>query len=205
MVLPEILIEDRRFRSGDAMDVFEAVSEFAEWALDTAKLAPGKIREEALFVLDVSDYYGEVVNGGHAQFVWNSFARDGKVDVGRLARLETYLGRLGARENQAIVRDLRTLLDGGSPDAIRWATAQGRYGDPPKAFAPLDTRFFREERGGELWERVGRWARSLPSLKPLPRKALEAEMAAIAGAAGRPFAPSNRSAEGPCDAAAGPG
>lgn len=197
MIAPAILIEDKRFESGEPMDVFEGVSEFAEWALETAKLASGEFREEALFVLDVSDYYGEVTNGGHAQFVWNSFAREGKVDAGRLARLESNLGRIGARENQAIVRDLRALLEGGSPEAVRWAAAQDSYGDPPAAFAPLNARFFRAERGGELWERVGRWARPLPALKPLPKEALEAEMAAIANAAASQR-PGERSAGDPC-------
>lgn len=203
LVAPAILIEDKRLRSGDAMDLFEAVTEFAEWAVESAKLAPGEFREEALFVLDVSEYYGDVVNGGHAQFVWNSFAREGRVDAGRLARLESYLGRMGARENQAIVRDLRALLDGGSPEAVRWAAAQGSYGDPPAAFAPLDARFHRVERGGELWERVSRWARALPSLKPMQRSALETEKAAIAGAAGRPR-PARPGAEDLCAVASDP-
>lgn len=165
----------------DPVAVCDAVGHFAEWALEKAMLVPGEFPEEALLFQGFSYYYGEVVNGGHPQFVKNSLRRNGEMEPAMLARVDRLLDTVGAREHHGVFRDFVAFLDGMAGSDRRELASRGLE-DLSRRFGQFDNRFFGSEDEEALWERVRRWVLGLPTLRMVPAGVLEAERAAIIAA-----------------------
>lgn len=164
------------------VDACDAVGDFAEWALDEAMLVPGELPEEALLLHDFSHYCGQVVNGGHAQFVKNAVKLCGELDLAILARVGRLLDAVGARGHCGVFREFVAYLD-AMPEAERGALARTDLANFPARFEKLNRRFFGlEEDEDALWERVRQWLLGLPVLRKVPWDVTQAERAAVIAA-----------------------
>lgn len=175
LIAPAILVDEQQIASPDPVDLCDAVGDFVEWAQERAMLVPGELPEEALLFDDFSYYYGNVVNGGHAQFIGNATSRYGELDPAMLARVERLLDAAGAREHHGVFRDFVAFID-ATPEPERRALSN----DDLEEF---NSRFFGAKEDEDTpWERVRLWLAGLPVLRKLPEDALEAERAAIIAA-----------------------
>lgn len=177
-----IIVDEEQMASEHPVDACDAVGDFAGWAVDKAMLVPGEFPDEALLFHDFSNYYWQVVNGGHAQFVKNSAANCGELDPAMLGRVERLLDAIGAREHRGVFCDFVAFLS-AMPEPDRRALASTNLAEFPARFEELNRRFFgSEEDENALWERVRHWLQGLPVLRKVPFEVMQAERAAIIAA-----------------------
>lgn len=175
LIAPFIPVERELFDSDEPDALTEGIDDFAHWALGQAMLVGGEFPPEAMWIENLDGYAGQVLNGGHTQFVSNT-----RLNPTTLRNLEDGLRAMGETAYLDILLEFRRRLD-ASPELTRRALG-ANPGDWPKEFDDLDRRFYDLEKAERLVERAGRWARDLPVVKPLSREEVKQERARIIAA-----------------------
>lgn len=133
VVVPESAIAEGHYR----LDPTIHVQMFVKHALTSAMYARDELPHEALLGAHVGDYFGEVNNGGHAQFVGNTgWDEDVRADV------REGLAVLGQHEAARIFADLEAFA---IAEPKRFARHGGVYCPTPDIdpyFNELDDRYY---------------------------------------------------------------
>jgi hypothetical protein len=176
LIVPFILVEPALFDDDDEPEALtEGLDAFAHWAVSEAFLVSGEFPAEAMWIENLDGYVGQVINGGHTQFVSNT-----GLNPTTVSNVEACLRAMRASDYLEIFLEFRRRLD-ASPELAARARKAGSH-DWPKDFDDLDDRFYALEKAERLVSRAGRWARGLAVVKPLPFEEIKAERARIIAA-----------------------
>jgi hypothetical protein len=167
-IVESILIDESELQSAEPFAVFEAVQNFAHWAVSEALLMPGEFPPAALFLANIDFYSAQVANGGHWQFAHNS-----RMDHAMMTRISNGLHLIGAREHFAIFSEFMNFM-AAHPD-LTTAALKGDYSQLPNDIKALDRRFEPDE----VYVLGEAWVRSLHTFKPLPAADLARAKAGI--------------------------
>lgn len=149
-----------------------AVVDYVNHMLHTARYKRTELPEAALQAYHTDYYLAQVLNGGHAQFVHNSFSildltLDDVTKGLKAMGAEDYL--LLARAAQKWVRE--------NPEEAKQQT--GFEGGIAPALKRLDTPFFQLDRKSPLQAFIAGWIARHPALRVVPDAQLGAEMKAL--------------------------
>jgi hypothetical protein len=175
LIAPFIVVEEGLFNSDEPDALTEGIDAFAHWAVTQGMLVAGEFPPEAMWIENLDGYAGQVSNGGHTQFVCNT-----GLNPTTLRNVEDCLRAMDAREFLDIFLEFRRRLE-ASPELTRRALKAGPR-DWPKEFDDLDGRFYALEKAERLVAQAGRWARTLPVVKPVPFEEVKQERERIVAA-----------------------
>ena len=176
LIAPFILIGEAELHADKPLSTGDAIGSFHYWARNVAWLVPGEFPEEALLYQDMTVWYGNVMNGGHAQYAKNT-----RMDDAMLDRTGRCLAAIGAEPIRAVFADFRTFMQ-ANPEAAQRLVSSNSFDDIPKELEHLDRRFYAADKDGTFWPAVQRWIQTMPVVKALPPEALAAAKAAILAA-----------------------
>lgn len=157
VVVPASALEDEANPHDLPMHVAMFVNHALSW---TAMYAREELPHEALLAAHLSDYVGEVNNGGHAQFVGNT-----AWDPDMRADIKEGLATLGLDEAARIFADLEAFA---AAEPERFAHSSGGADEIDPYFDELDRRFYSP--GGQsipvantAWIKTRPWLRIMPT------------------------------------------
>lgn len=152
--------------STDGWREWSAADEFAVWAITEGRMQPGEFPDEAIMTREASVYVGQVMNGGHWQYLVNGCLKPQSLD--RLARC---LDAAGAATSLGIIHDFKALLE-ANPDWVDQAKEERWQDDVPPEVEALDGRFYGGEGADGIVEAVGAWLRRTASFTAMPHAAI---------------------------------
>ncbi|HTO78940.1 MAG TPA: hypothetical protein VMJ31_04100, partial [Methylocystis sp.] len=180
-VIDTIPLSPEALASNDPEEVIFSNLDFVDWAQQKAYLLVGEFPIESLMVGSTDYYLGEILNGGHGQFIWNSGWNELTnilVDAGLTA-----FGRDGYLE---IYREMVETVKADSLLLSNIVERKIEFGAACEHFSKLDDRFYAlgcEWASGTNGEYqsydhlrflMANWLRALPIVRPVPDEQREA-------------------------------
>lgn len=155
--LPHVIVSQRDVEK----HLFSAVAHFVETMLESADFIPAEVPQPALQAHACERYLGQVNNGGHSQFVRNSF--DGLPVV--VANVRAGLSAMSAERHLAVANGLLAWTI-ANPDEI--AKQTGFAGGRAAGLNDLDIQFRAAEKLQPMDSTAARWIARWPQLRIVP-------------------------------------
>lgn len=175
LIAHHILVSQDLFDTEAGADLIDPVQFFLDWARSSAILADDEVPEEALLVEALSMYYGQVINGGHWQYVHNGHCTPTNLD-----RVERCIAATGDTDHLRVVQEFRRLM-AAHPEWITRAVERGwKDGVPPEIEALSN--IFSMDDDIPIWRGFRDWLRSSGAIRPLPPTEMAEAKAAILAA-----------------------
>jgi hypothetical protein len=173
LIARQILVTQETF-DGDALGLMDHVRLFLDWARSSAMLADDEVPEEALLVDALSMYWGNVINGGHWQYMENGHCTPTNLD-----RVERCIAATGDLDHLRVIQEFRRLL-ALHPDWITRAIERGRKDSLPPEIYALDG-IFSMDHDIPIWRGFRDWLRAGGVVRPTtPAEIVEAKAAILA-------------------------
>lgn len=135
-----------------------SVSDFVYVLRERGRLPDSSIPIEALQAAEVSDYLGQVNNGGHVFFYMNrGDEKTGKIATEKADRIRSGLAAMGANAQLAIFEESFGAVEEGKMELL-WAA-------PPEQIAGMDRRFFEAEKARSIYALSADWIAGWPQLR----------------------------------------
>ncbi|MEJ1938308.1 DUF4375 domain-containing protein, partial [Nostoc sp. NIES-2111] len=172
LIVRQILVSHDVFDAEAGADLIDPVLLFLEWARSSAILADDELPEEALLVEALSMYYGQVINGGHWQYVHNGYCTPTNLD-----RVERCIAATGDPDHLRVVQEFRRLM-AAHPEWITRAVERGWKDGVPPEIEALSSIFSMDD-DMPIWRGFRDWLRGSGVMRPLPPTAMAEAKASI--------------------------
>lgn len=156
----------------EAAGLVEAVLCYVEQMQYVGSFSRQELPEVAMKLYHASYYYGQVVNGGHSQFIANSDQLLAIICVDALAGLKA----MGDVDKSQILQEMMAWMDEHPDEAAQQDGAFTRAA----ALNELDNRFYELDALHPMYPLAARWIVSWPELKPVADNQYAAEIDRLA-------------------------
>ncbi len=156
----------------EAGSLVEAVLRYVEQMQYVGSFSRQELPELAMQLYHASYYYGQVVNGGHSQFIANSDRLLPIICIDALAGLKA----MGDVDRSQILQEMMAWMDEHPDEAAQQDGAFTRAA----AIDELDDRFYELDAFRPMYPLGARWIASWPELKPVADNQYAAEIDRLA-------------------------
>lgn len=156
-----VIVSEDAYLSDDPFDIKGSSIDFVR-ALDKEGVRSDEIVPEAMRSFWVDVYLGNLMNGGFAQFVFNT-----RWDPTIIESVREGLAAMKARRHLKVFNEGAAVVEGWGPDGLKrfFEDAYTRQSKEMDELEPIDSKFFPLQERDDLTVLNANWLRRLPNLQ----------------------------------------